>query len=110
MKKANDNVDIENLHDNMIKFVTDLEEVLGYELTITSGYRSPEHPIEKAKSKPGEHTEGLAIDVACSTPTEFLNLVGKAYQLGCKRIGVSRKSGFVHLGLSPNRYTSLWTY
>ena len=110
MKKANDNVNIENLHDNMIKFVSDLEEVLGYELTITSGYRSEFHPIEINKSKPGEHTEGLAIDVACSTPTEFLNLVGKAYQLGCKRIGVSRKSGFVHLGLSEHRPTSLWTY
>ena len=100
----------QGLKQDMLEFIKKMEDMLGRELYLTSAYRSPDHPIEAAKSKPGEHTEGLAIDVACNTPTEFLQVVGTAYVLGCKRIGVSRKSGFVHLGLSKHRPTSLWTY
>ena len=68
MIKANNSVNLEQLDDKMIDFILDLETELGYEITITSGYRSPEHPIEAAKSKPGEHTTGLdlAASIGCS--------------------------------------------
>ena len=98
------------LQPEMLEFIKKMEDMIGRELYLTSAYRSPEHPIEAAKKRPGEHAEGLAIDVACATPTEFLEVAGTAYVLGCKRIGVSRTNGFIHLGLSPNRPTSLWTY
>ena len=64
MKKANKDINITDLKTEMLNFINDLEQSLGYEITITSGYRSSEHPIEAKKNKPGEHTEGLAIDVA----------------------------------------------
>jgi uncharacterized protein YcbK (DUF882 family) len=68
------------------------------------------HPIEAKKNKPGEHTEGLAIDVAAVGGTPVYELVKHAMDLDCKRIGISRKSNFVHLGLSKDRVTSIWTY
>ncbi len=110
MIKANDSVNLDGLHPDMIEFIHRLEEKLSTELTITSGYRSATHHIEAAKKSPGEHSEGLAVDVYCATPRAFVKLVGEAYRLGCRRIGVSRKSGFVHIGLSGRRPESLWTY
>jgi|TARA_R110000764_G_scaffold154063_4_gene242012 uncharacterized protein YcbK (DUF882 family) len=110
MKKANKDINITDLKTEMLNFINDLEQSLGYEITITSGYRSSEHPIEAKKNKPGEHTEGLAIDVAAVGGTPVYKLVKHAMDLGCKRIGISRKSNFVHLGLSKDRVTSIWTY
>ena len=110
MKKANKDINIADLKTEMLNFINDLEKSLGYEITITSGYRSSEHPIEAKKNKPGEHTEGLAIDVAAVGGTPFYELVKHAMDLDCKRIGISRKSNFVHLGLSKDRVTSIWTY
>ena len=110
MVRANSDVDITNLEPKMLDFLIKLEGTIGRELTITSGYRSPDHPVEKNKSKPGEHTEGLAVDVVAIGGTPVFEIVEAAIDLGCKRIGISRKSNFIHLGLSTNRVTSIWTY
>ena len=110
MKKAFDGVNIEDLDPKMKDFIVLLEGTLGYELIITSGYRSPEHPIEAKKKTPGEHSTGLAVDVAAVGGTPVFELVEAAIDLGCKRIGISRKNNFVHLGLDPDRVTSIWTY
>jgi len=110
MKKAQSNVNLEDLNPRMIEFANNLEEAIGAELIITSGYRSPDHLIEAKKKSPGEHTTGLAIDVAAVGGTPVYEIVEAAINLGCKRIGISRKSNFVHLGLDLSRVTSIWTY
>jgi zinc D-Ala-D-Ala carboxypeptidase len=38
----------------------------GFPFIISSGYRCPDHPIEKSKSAPGPHSTGLAVDIALS--------------------------------------------
>ena len=110
MIKANESVNIEDLDKEMKDFILLLEATLGRELVITSGYRSPEHPIEIKKKSPGEHTTGLAVDVAAVGGTNVFELVDAAIDMGCKRIGINRKSNFVHLGLDKTRVTSIWTY
>jgi uncharacterized protein YcbK (DUF882 family) len=110
MKKSQSNVNLEDLNPRMIEFANSLEEAIGAELIITSGYRSPDHPIEAKKKSPGEHTTGLAIDVVAVGGTPVYEIVEAAINLGCKRIGISRKSNFVHLGLDLTRVTSIWTY
>ena len=77
MIKANDSVNIEDLDPKMKDFLVKLEGTLGRELTITSGYRSPDHPIEAKKKSPGEHSTGLAVDVAAvgGTPVFELSLI-----------------------------------
>ncbi len=110
MIKSSASVNIEDLTHEMKEFIYKLEKKLSKELIITSGYRNIDHPVEASKNSPGEHTEGLAVDVYCKNPVDFLNLAGEAYRLGCRRIGVSRKNNFIHLGLSKNRPQSLWTY
>ena len=110
MRKANADVNLLDLAPEMVEFMNLLEGVLDRELTVTSGYRSINHPVERGKSSPGEHTEGLAVDVAAIGGNAVFEIVEAAIELGCKRIGISRKSNFIHLGLSPHRVTSIWTY
>ena len=44
-----------------------LRDHYGHPLTITSGYRSPAHSTEVAKSSgPGTHAKGRAVDIACA--------------------------------------------
>ena len=39
----------------LLEMLDNLREAYGYPITLTSTYRSPQHPIEARKSKPGEH-------------------------------------------------------
>lgn len=41
-----------------------LRRRVGKPMKVNSGYRCPDHPIEKAKSSPGPHTTGRAADIA----------------------------------------------
>jgi zinc D-Ala-D-Ala carboxypeptidase len=54
----------------MVEFVIDnlqqIRAIFDFPFVITSGYRCPEHPIEKVKARPGPHTTGLAVDIALS--------------------------------------------
>ena len=43
----------------------EMREAYGKPIIITSDYRGPDHPIEKAKRNgPGVHTLGVAVDIA----------------------------------------------
>lgn len=78
-------------------------------MVITSGYRSPSHPIEAAKEKPGEHSEGMACDVKCDTSRDRFLLVNAALECGIRRIGIA--ADFIHLGLSMDRdQFVMWLY
>ncbi len=79
-------------------------------MIVTSAYRCPEHPIEVAKDKPGQHSIA-AIDIACSGASA-LHLIELALAAGFTGIGVNqkwKKSGrFVHLDLRDE--PTIWSY
>lgn len=71
----------------------------GFPFRITSGYRCADHPIEKAKSKPGPHNTGLAVDIACSH-LDALRLLELAHNHPEWRgFGINQKGAgrFIHL-------------
>jgi len=96
----------------LLAMLDDLREEYGYPIKLTSTYRSPDHPIEAKKSKPGEHAYGAAVDIACVGGEATFKLVKAAIEVGFTRIGISRKSNFVHVGIgypdAPD--TTIWTY
>jgi uncharacterized protein YcbK (DUF882 family) len=96
----------------LLEMLDTLRENYGYPIKLTSTYRSPEHPIEAKKAKPGEHTYGAAVDIACIGGEATFKLVKAAIQTGFTRIGISRKNNFVHVGIgypgAPE--TTIWTY
>lgn len=53
---------IAKIDSNFKEVITNISTRTGFELNITSGYRSPTHPLESVKEQPGDHSKGLAID------------------------------------------------
>ena len=50
-----------------------------YLMPITSGYRCPNHPVEKRKkTKNGPHVQGVAADILLREPDQFDALLGTA--------------------------------
>ena len=96
----------------LLIMLDNLREVYGYPIKLTSTYRSPEHPIEARKAKPGEHAHGAAVDIACVGGEATYKLVKAAIEVGFTRIGISRKNNFVHVGVGYDGAppVTIWTY
>ena len=86
---------IDKMDPKLLGMLDALRAEYGFPIILTSSYRSPEHPIEAAKDKPGEHAYGAAVDTKCVRVEATLRLVTAALKKGFLRIGVSRKNNFV---------------
>ena len=81
-------------------------------MTITSGYRCPEHPIEAAKSSPGPHSTGKAADVGVQG-AEAHRVLSIALEMNFKGIGVQQKGDkrFLHLDdVEDGARPTVWSY
>ena len=81
-------------------------------MRITSGYRSPKHPIEARKSKPGTHASGRAADIAVSRgdAVKLLRLAmmdGRFTGFGIQQKGAKR---FIHLDSTTTNRPTIWSY
>ena len=84
-----------------------LRDTCGFPFVITSGYRSPEHSVEKAKAKPGTHSKGIAADIKIANSAERFDLIDAALMQGFTGIGIHKD--FIHLDM---RHTEevMWVY
>jgi uncharacterized protein YcbK (DUF882 family) len=102
----------EMMDEKLLSMLDEMREIYGYPIKITSSYRRPEHPIEAAKENPGEHAYGAAVDIVSDSGGKTFRLVKAAIEVGFTRIGISRKRGFIHLGIgypgAPEK--TIWTY
>jgi N12 class adenine-specific DNA methylase/predicted RNA methylase len=74
----------------------------GMPLTVTSGYRSPQHPVEARKKAPGEHARGTASDISLAGMNEAqrAELVRDLRARGVKRFGLySNTPNMLHVDL-----------
>tara|TARA_R110001592_G_scaffold99337_2_gene283036 strand:+ start:175 stop:516 length:342 start_codon:yes stop_codon:yes gene_type:complete len=95
------------MHPEFLQKLDELREACGFPFVITSGYRSPDHPIEAAKDSPGTHAQGIAADIAVTSSVDRYTLINYAFQQGFTGIGVD--SGFIHLDIR-NTIPVIWTY
>lgn len=104
--------EFEKMNPELLEKLDQLREAYGYPIKLTSTYRSPDHPIEAKKSKPGEHAYGAAVDIACVGGEATFKLVKAAIEVGFTRIGISRKNNFVHVGIGYEGapLITIWTY
>lgn len=72
-----------------------LRELAGFPFVINSGYRCADHPAEAAKDTPGQHTAGLAADIAVSDGRQRYLIQKFAYRMGFAGIGPAKE--FVHI-------------
>ena len=98
-----------NLSEDFLIALQELRETVDMPMTITSGYRCAEHPIEKKKSSPGQHQIG-AIDISCRGDKAVL-ITQKALDLGWTGFGFQQKGSnrFVHLDRRPGERV-MWSY
>ena len=84
-----------------------LREYCGFPFVITSGYRSPSHPLEAKKDVPGTHAQGIAADIKMTNSAHRYTLIKGALAHGFTGIGVA--GDFIHVdtrGTAP----VIWTY
>ncbi len=91
-----------------------LREAYAKPMIISSGYRSPSHPVEaRKKSDKGSHCQGRAVDVVCHG-TDAFNLIHAAIHSGITRIGVAQKgaisSRYLHLDNIETGKPSPWIW
>lgn len=91
------------MDENTMDCLQRLREKYGKPIVITSGYRDPEHSIEKAKVEKGArnggaHVWGKAVDVSIRG-AEALKFVVLAYECGFSGVGISQRgeNRFVHI-------------
>ena len=84
-----------------------LREACGFPFKITSGYRSPNHSIEKRKSKPGTHASGIACDIFVSGGAQRHTIIKEAMRLGFTGIGVAKT--FIHVDIRETTPV-VWKY
>ena len=101
-----------NVH-RMAAVLEAIRAEVGAPIVVNSWYRAPDHPYEKGKAEPGEHTTGLAVDIRCSH-AHAGRVLAAAVGLGIKRLGIKqhgRISGrFIHVGIDPDRPQVPWSY
>lgn len=84
----------------------------GRPMQINSGYRCAQHPIEAAKTQPGGHASGRAVDVAL-VPGLRNRFISMAQRHGFHGIGVAKT--YAHIDdLEPGEFgkrrPARWTY
>lgn len=95
-----------DMQPKFMEMLQSLRARYGKPMRITSGYRSPNHSIERKKTKPGTHAQGIAADIYC-TGLDKYRLVKLAFELGFTGIGVD--TNFIHLDISKDR-CAIWSY
>lgn len=86
-----------------------LRMIWGKPMIITSGYRCPDHPVEKAKASPGTHAQGIAADIGISG-ADAVTLLRLALDANFTGIGVQQKGSGRFLHLDIREHPAIWSY
>lgn len=86
-----------------------LRMIWGKPMIITSGYRCPDHPVEKAKATPGAHNQGIAADIGVSG-ADAVALLRLALDANFTGIGVQQKGSGRFLHLDIREHPAIWSY
>ena len=87
--------------------VDKLREHCGFPFVITSGYRSPDHPLEATKEIPGTHAQGIAADIKITSSAHRYSIIKAALEHGFTGLGVA--GDFIHLD-TRGSVPVIWTY
>ena len=95
------------MEDEFLLKLDQLRDNCGFPFVITSGYRSPSHPIEAKKDVPGTHAQGIAADIKINNSAQRYSLIKAALEHGFTGIGVA--GDFIHLDIRGS-LPVMWTY
>jgi len=84
-----------------------LREHCGFPFVITSGDRSPDHPLEAVKEIPGTHAQGIAADIKITNSAQRYSIIKGALEHGFTGLGVA--GDFIHLD-TRGTVPVIWVY
>ena len=100
------------IKDEIIDVLQKIRDQVG-PLSVSSGFRCANHPVERGKKQPGTgtHCRGVAADVAVShqTAREVLEI---ALEMDIGGVGVHQRGDgrFIHVDVDQARKNLIWTY
>lgn len=100
-----------NLSPLLLVHLLELEKRLGFELTINSGYRDPDHNRDVGGVEGSEHTDDPAqgADVLCLRSVTRFKMLKHLFDMGVQRIGIGKD--FLHVGVSKDKPANVaWHY
>ena len=100
-----------NLHPRLLDILQRLEQRMGFELDINSGYRDPGHNVDVGGVPDSEHTydPAEAADVLCIRSVTRFRMLKVLFEMGVKRIGIGQT--FIHVGVSADKPQDvIWHY
>jgi uncharacterized protein YcbK (DUF882 family) len=100
-----------NLHPDLKAKLMELEARLAMEITITSGYRDPEHNKDVGGVDGSEHTYDPAqgADILCLRSVTRFKMLRELFDMGISRIGIGKD--FIHVGIATDKPQHVcWTY
>lgn len=100
-----------NLHPKLLDVLQRLEQRMGFELDINSGYRDPEHNVDVGGVPDSEHTydPAEAADVLCVRSLTRFKMLKALFAFGVTRIGIGQN--FIHVGVSIDKpQFVIWHY
>lgn len=95
----------------LIGILHELEIAMGFELTVTSGYRAPAHNTSVGGVENSEHTYNPAegVDILCKQSVTRYKMVKWLIAHDVRRIGIGEE--FVHIGIAEDKpQFVMWTY
>lgn len=102
---------LDNLHADLVDTLTHLEKHMGFELTITSGYRKPSQNVKVGGVQNSEHIQSpsMAADILCKRSTTRYKMLKELFRMGVSRIGIG--NDFIHVGISKTHPQDVcWDY
>ena len=106
-KKVNPPCKDSQLDPDFFALLTQLQNSISQELTITSAYRTYEYELSKGRKGTSSHCKGLAVDISCCNSSLRAALVSKAFALGIDRIGIYPT--FIHLDVDKSKvHPCIW--
>lgn len=104
------------MRSEFVRILDQVRAAYGKPIIVTSGYRDSSHSIERVKKKPGEHTYGVAADLAISGK-DVAPFISIAYEFGIRRFGIKQHGPqggrFIHIGMGDRDLgfpQSTWSY
>lgn len=107
---------VNEIQDELIDVLQEIRSTTGVIMTVSSGYRCKNHPVEKAKAEPGAHTDGTEADIKIRGEDAFKVTQAAFAHPEITAIGVSQAGvvRYLHLGIGkakPGRpRPRLWSY
>jgi len=94
----------------LLEALEKLRKAINRPILINSGYRCPEHPIERRKKKPGYHSLGIAADIRVEGMPlrELYEEVLKIPEFA--GIGVDPDNRYIHVDVRDEKARVYWTY